>query len=120
MEASLANPNLTDSQREDRSAKIRDLPLEMGRKIEDLEQKYQVRVTVSGAAAVRLLVDVVQVMIDLRYRKASRSLSLVWNSVTRRLDPLPCDHCRQATTRIHPMGRDDRIQLLCHACSRKH
>jgi len=119
MEASLAHPNLTESQREDRMAKIRDLPLEMERKIEDLEQKYQVRVTISAGAAVRLLVDVVQVMVDLRYRKAARSLSLIWNPLTRRLDPLRCEQCGQTTTRIHPSGRDTQIRLLCHPCSRK-
>jgi hypothetical protein len=119
MEASLSHPNLTDSQRGDRMLKIRDLPREMERKIQDLEQKYQVRVTISACAAVRLLVDVVQVMVDLRYRKASRSLSLVWNPVTRSLDPLLCDHCRQTTTRLQPTGRDAQVQLLCHACSQK-
>jgi hypothetical protein len=119
MKASLSHPNLTDSQREDRLLKIGDLPLEMGRKIQDLEQKYRVRVTISACAAIRLLVDVVQVMVDLRYRKASRSLSLIWIPITRSLDPLLCDQCRQTTTRLHPTGRDGQVRLLCHACSLK-
>ncbi|MCU0589219.1 MAG: hypothetical protein MUF52_13825 [Syntrophobacteraceae bacterium] len=119
MEASLSHPTLTEPQREDRKAKIRDLPLEMERKVGDLEQKYRVRVTISACAAVRLLVDVVQVMVELRYRKASRSLGLIWSPVTRRIEPLLCEQCRQTTASIHPTGRDAGIRLLCHACARK-
>ena len=53
MEADLSHPNLVQGQKEERRAKIAELPLEMARKIEDLEQKYQVRISVTACAAER-------------------------------------------------------------------
>lgn len=122
MEEGLSHPNLSEQQREERLAKIGELPLEMTRKIVDLEQKYQVRVTVSACGALRLLVDVVQLMIELKYRKSSRSVRVIWNPVTRRLDPLVCDACHQTIDRVQPVisaPPDSSIRLLCLPCSRK-
>ncbi len=118
MKTSLAHPNLTEGQRQERTAKIEDLPREMDRKIQDLEQKYQVRVTVSACTALRLLVDVVQLMVELTYRKSRRSLRLLYNPVTRHLDPLVCEHCRQTTIRLQPLEQDGGVRLLCPPCSK--
>ena len=119
MQESLSHPNLTEPQRQDRLAKIEDLPREMVRKIQDLEQKYQVRVTVSACGALRLLVNVVQLMVELKYRKLTRSVRIIWNPVTRRLDPLVCEECRTTIDRIHPAAKDSTIRLLCLPCSQK-
>jgi hypothetical protein len=119
MAASLSHPNLTAAQRQERLTKIDDLPREMARKIEDLEQKYQVRVTVSACGVLRFLVDVVQLMMELKYRKVQRSLRIIWNPLTRRLDPLVCERCRDTIDRVHPTARDSSIQLLCLPCSQK-
>ena len=119
MEESLSHPNLAEPQRLDRAGKIADLPREMTRKIDDLEQKYQVRVTVSACAAMRLLVDVVQLILEVRYRKSHRSVPVVWNPVTRRIDPLICEKCHRATHRIQPVVQDGAIQLLCPFCGRE-
>lgn len=118
MEASLSHPNLTEPQRLERSGKIADLPDEMSRKIDDLEQKYQVRATVSACAAVRLLVDVVQLTLEVKYRKSHRSVPVVWNPVTRRIDPLTCERCRRTTHRIQPVAQDSTVQLVCPFCGR--
>lgn len=115
MEAGLSHPNLTESQRRERLSKIEDLPNERARKIVDLEQKYQVRVTLSPCAAVRLLVDVVQLLIELRYRKLQRSLTVTWNPITKRLDPWVCEECGSSTTRVTPAGERS-IRLLCTRC----
>ncbi len=45
------------------------------------------RLTISPAAAQRLLVDVVQLLLELRIGKLPRSLKVVWNPLTKRLDP---------------------------------
>ena len=119
MAASLKQPNLTEGQRQERLAKMSDLPGEMDRKIQDLEQKYRVRVTVSPCAGVRLLVDVVQLMVELKYRKSHRSLRITWNPLTRRLDPLLCERCRKTTRRIQPVVKDSTVLLLCLPCSQK-
>ena len=117
MEASLSHPNLTEAQRQDRIAKIENLPQEAERKVEDIEQKYRVRVTISACAAVRLLVDVVQLMLDLRYRKARRSVRVIWNPITHRLDPLVCEHCHETTQKVHPVIEGSTIRLLCPLCT---
>jgi hypothetical protein len=119
MEGGLSHPLLTESQRRQRLAKIEALPEELARKLADLEQKYRVQVTISAVAALRLLVDVVHVLLELQYRRASRSLKVTWNPLTRRLDPLVCEHCRTTLHRIHPTLQNSEIALLCHPCSQK-
>jgi len=119
MRAGLAHPLLTEAQRRERQAKIDALPEEVARKIADLEQKYQVRVAISPAAAVRLLVEVVQLLLELRRHRTSRSLSVIWNPLTQSLDPLVCDQCRTSTRHLHPAARGDDLCLLCHPCSQK-
>jgi hypothetical protein len=120
MKESLSHPNLTEPQRQDRLTKIEELPREMARKIEDLEQKYQVRVTVSACGALRLLVDVVQLQVDLKYRKLQRSIRMTWNPITRRLDPLACERCHATIDRVQPAAaKDSTIRLLCFSCSQK-
>lgn len=119
MEASLPYPNLTEGQRQERVDKIGALPAEMARKVEDLKQKYRVEVTVTACAALRLLVNVAQITLALRFRKGERTLRVIWNPLTRRLDPLVCERCRQTITRIHPVGRDKDIDLLCTSCAHK-
>jgi hypothetical protein len=119
MEASLAHPNLAESQRQERAAKIAALPQEMARKIVDLEQKYQVRVSISPCVGLRLLVDVVQLLLELEVHKVLRSLPVIWNSLTRRLDPLVCESCRQTMDKVYPAPKEGKIHLLCLTCSRK-
>jgi hypothetical protein len=117
MEASLKHPNLTDGQRQERVAKIQELPQEMARKIADLEHKYQVQISVRGCAALRFIAPVVQIMIGINYRKFQRTARVTWNPITRRLDPLVCEHCQETIRAIHPREKDSHILLICPSCS---
>lgn len=119
MEASLSHPNLTEEQRREREDKIGALPAEMARKVDDLRQKYQVGVTITACAALRLLVNIAQITLAMRFRKGERTLCVVWNPLTRRLDPLVCERCRQTITRIHPVTGNHAIELLCAPCAQK-
>ncbi len=119
MQASISHLNLSEAQRNERTAKIQELPREMVRKIEDLEQKYKISVRLSGSAALRLLVDVAQVMVEIRLGKQRRTIHLVWNPVTRRLDPLVCERCHETTRRVHLREEDSQIRLLCFSCTHK-
>jgi len=116
MEQSLSHHSLTEGQREDRRAKIAELPKEMNAKIEDLKHKYSLKVTITGRAALRLLVPVVRLMVQINCRKMSTTVSLTWNPVTRRLDPIRCERCGTGARRIHADGRDTNVRLLCPAC----
>ncbi len=117
MEAGLFHPNLTEIQRDERKAKIADLPKEMSSKINDLKLKYSVRVSISARAALRLLVPVVQLMVRLRYRKHLHGLSMIWNPLTRRIDPLVCRSCGCTTALIFPSESKTGLRLVCRACS---
>ncbi|MBI4774507.1 MAG: hypothetical protein HY788_10065 [Deltaproteobacteria bacterium] len=119
MAAGLSNPNLGETQRLDREAKLRGLPDEMAQKTRDLERKYRIRVVVTARAAMRLLVPVAQIMVHLQLSSLKRSLKLIWNPVTRRLDPLVCENCRESMRTVHPSEKDGRIELLCFSCRKK-
>ena len=100
-------------------AKIAELPAELTRKILDAQQKYQVCVTISACAAFRLLVDVVQLLLELKYRKFQRSVRVTWNPLTRHLAPLVCERCRATIHRVHPAASEAAILLLCPSCSQR-
>ena len=119
MEASLSHHNLSEAQRDERIAKIEDLPREMAQKIEDLQQKYKIQVRLRPCAALRFLIDVVHIMVEIRFRKHTRTIHLIWNPLSRRLDPLVCERCYETTRSVHPREEDSCILLLCPSCAQK-
>jgi hypothetical protein len=119
MEDKVKNPSLGDGQRQERRSKIEALPREMESKIADLEHKYRVQVTLTACAAMRILVPVVQVGVFLRYRKFQRDLQVIWNPLTRRLDPLVCEECQKTMRVLTPRDQGPRVLLLCPSCAAK-
>ncbi|MBW2163510.1 MAG: hypothetical protein JRF43_03435 [Deltaproteobacteria bacterium] len=117
MEASLTRHNLSETQRQERNAKIEDLPREMAQKIEDLQQKYKIQVSLKPCAALRFLVDVVYVMVEIRFRKYTRAIHLTWNPLSRRFDPLVCEQCHKTIRSVHPSIKNSQIRLFCHSCA---
>jgi hypothetical protein len=117
MEDRLDYPNLTEAQRQERMAKFRELPQEMANKIADLEHKYQVQVALTGCAALRFILPVVQIMIGINYRKLQRTTRATWNPITRRLDPLVCEYCQGTIRTVYLREKDSQILLLCSSCS---
>jgi len=117
MEDSLARRNLTDAQRQERMGKIRELPQETANKIADLEHKYRVQVTLTGCAALRFIVSVVQVMVGIKYRKFQRTARVTWNPITRHLDPLVCERCQGTIRTVYLREKDSQILLLCRSCN---
>ena len=109
----------TEAHENERKAKIKTLPLELSRKIEDLQHKYQIQVTITGSAALRFLIPVAQLLLQIRYRKVERTARITWNPVTRRLDPLLCEHCSETIQVIYPWIKDSRILLCCPSCGKK-
>lgn len=119
MQESLSNPNLGETQKEERLAKIQDLPNEMQRKIDDLKHKYQIRLSVRGCAVLRFLVDVAKVMVEIHHKKFNRPAHLTWNPVTGRFDPLVCEHCQATIREIHFFADKSDLKLVCAACAQK-
>ncbi len=119
MQAGLSHPNLSETHKQERLAKIQDLPDEMQRKIEDLKQKYQIRTTLRGCAVLRFIVDVAKVMVDIHHKKFIRQEHLIWNPVIGRFDPLICESCRQTIRNIHFRPGKSEVKLVCLPCSQK-
>lgn len=119
MVASLDNPHLSEEQRNERKAKIQDLPGEMERKIEDLKQKYETHVTITSCAALRFLVPVVRITVEIRFRKLSREIRVLYNPLTRHLDPLVCERCGETIFDLLPVENDPDICLYCVKCGVK-
>jgi hypothetical protein len=119
MQASLANPNLGEAQKEERMAKIQDLPNEMQRKIDDLKHKYQIRLSVHGCAVLRFLVDVAKVMVEIHHKKFKRPAHLTWNPVTGRFDPLVCEQCQTTIREVFFLSDKSDLKLVCAACGQK-
>jgi len=70
-------------------------------------------------AALRFLVDVVHLLLELKFHRLTRSLRVVWNPLTRSLDPLVCENCRTTMPRAYPTAGDAGLKLLCLSCSQK-
>ena len=116
MEASLQKTNLSNEQRSERSAKIAELPDEMERKIEDLKQKYQTRVTITGCAAQRFLVPVMRIHVVIQYRKLKCDLHIYYNPLTRQLDPLVCERCKCTIKELYPLEKGQELLVCCEEC----
>ncbi len=118
MRNSLVHPNLSESQRAERHQKIDSLPSERNRKIADLRNKYDTRIAIRACAGERYLVDVAQLIVTILYRKDTRTLPVIFNPVTRRIDPLVCESCKKTTRRIFLQEGKTGVVLVCPECSR--
>lgn len=116
MKSTLKKSSLSYDQRQDRKMKIHGLPAEMARKIEDLKQKYQIQVKLTACAAIRFLVPVVQVLVELNHHKIRKKVRLVFNPVTHQLDPVVCEHCKATIYDVHLAVRGSELQMLCANC----
>ncbi len=114
MRANLDNPNLSDSARQDRLAKIETLPQELNRKIEDLQKKYTIRVRTRPVAAILLNSPAKKLVCRVIRGRMSGQLSLTYNPVTRGIDPLACNKCGSSITHLHFNAE---LAPLCLECA---
>jgi hypothetical protein len=59
-------------------------------RLDDLRRKYALRVTAEWVQTLEIVMPVQRLELVLRRRKGERLLSLDWNPLARRLEPLPC------------------------------
>ena len=60
-------------------------------KLDDLERQYAMRVTVEWVQTLELVMPVHRFAVQIRRRKADRTILLDWNPVARRLEPPACE-----------------------------
>ena len=117
MDDSLLRPNLSAMQVRERKSKIKQLPGEMSRQIEELKGKYSTRVTITARAALRILIPVVRLTLAVHCKKLSRDLPVFYNPLSHSLDPLVCEHCRISTRSVQPRTKDGRLCFFCPECA---
>ncbi len=82
-------------------------------KVEDLRQKYSVRVDAALSQSLELIMPVQRFELLIKRRKARRKLQLDWNPLLRRLDLPPCENT--FTTDAARMVCDDRLHVVSPA-----
>lgn len=94
-------------------------------KVVDLKQKYDLRVTVELSQTLEILSPVQRLSLLIKRRKGERKLSLDWNPIARRLEPLPCEW--GYTTEAARIVCDDALHLVsaaghaaCETCGKEY
>ena len=82
-------------------------------KVEDLRQKYSVRVDVALSQSLELIMPVQRFELLIKRRKARRQLQLDWNPLLRRLDMPPCENTFTADAARKVC--DDRLHVVSPA-----
>lgn len=94
-------------------------------KVVDLKQKYDLSVTVELSQAIEIVSPVQRINLLIKRRKGERKISLDWNPLLRRLEPLPCEW--GYTTAPVRIVCDDNLHLVslaghaaCADCSKEY
>jgi hypothetical protein len=83
-------------------------------KIRDLIAKYALGITLDPLCIIRIQATVPVFLIQIKRRLASRSFSVTYNPLLKRIDALPCESC------FYPTGAyticDDKLHIVCGQC----
>jgi len=94
-------------------------------KLDDLSRQYATRVTVEWVQTLELVMSVQRFTVQIRRRKADRTIRLDWNPLARRLEPPACEW--GASAERPRLVCDDALHLVvpaglapCSGCSRSY
>jgi hypothetical protein len=116
MAASLERANVSEALKADREEKIAMIPEELAAKKKDLLNKYRIRITLSLAGAMMVSTPAVKLLFTALVGRNRKNLSLIYNPVTKRIDPLVCESCHQSIYQV-AFGND--LSTLCLECHGK-
>ena len=116
MEKNLERPRLSEELIKERREKISLLPNELERKRDDLFKKYSIKVNVEPCAVMLINTPAVKVLYNIFIKRTRKNISLIYNPVTKALDPLVCQGCGKSITNIYFCNH---LHLLCSMCSEK-
>lgn len=116
MEKNLERPRLSEELIKERREKIDLLPDELERKRDDLFKKYSIKINVEPCAVMLINTPAVKVLYNIFIRRTRENVSLIYNPVTKALDPLVCQGCGKSITNIYFCNH---LHLLCSMCSEK-
>jgi hypothetical protein len=86
-------------------------------KLASLKDKYQIRIMAEPRALLLARLPVTRCDLLVKRRKTERRLSVIYNLLSKRVDPLACEACGADTMR--PSFCDTECHLLCEACLSK-
>jgi hypothetical protein len=113
MRKGLERPGLSAELIKDRKEKIALIPDELSRKKEDLFRKYSVKVKIEPCAAMVINTPAVKILYKVSIGRDHKRLSLIYNPVTKSIDPLVCDGCGRNITSTYFCNH---FHLLCAMC----
>ncbi|MGH7494567.1 MAG: hypothetical protein ACREOO_19515 [bacterium] len=111
----IARRQLEGKEREDQEARKGATELERGRKIADVRAKYAIKVEVEPISLLRINLPVMVVTAELRWRKLSREIFLIWNPLLKEFEALPCESCGAGLFAMQLC--EEKLHVLCQDCS---
>ena len=115
MENSLKRPGLSDQLIQDRREKIGLIPEELARKKDDLLKKYSIHIKVQPCTMMHIKTDAVKLLFKTAVGKKERTFPMLYNPVTKAMDPQVCQGCGGSTYQCFFCGE---MHLLCPECRR--
>jgi hypothetical protein len=113
----------TDPKRPREAQRAEAIGREYQARLDDLARQYATRVTVEWVRTCELVMPVHRFAVQIRRRKASRTIELDWNPVARRLEPPACEFT--ASAERPSLVCDDALHLVvpaglrpCEGCGR--
>lgn len=113
MQKSLERPGLSENAVSDRRMKIEALPAELASQADDLLKKYSIRVRLLPAAAMHIRTPAKKIVCRLAVGRRRRQFSLIYNPVSRGIDPPACSRCHAPILHIH---FDENLESICFPC----
>ena len=115
MELSLERTGLSNQLIKERKGKIALLPDELARKKDDLFKKYSIKVKVKLCSAMLIITPAIKILYRTSIGGKNKNLSLIYNPVTKSMDPPVCQGCGSSATSVYFC---DHLHLLCPLCNK--
>ncbi len=107
---------VADEDHGQKAAKAKAVELELRRKSAELDERYACRLEVMPLALVRLDCPALAVQCHVLRRSVGRTIALVWNALTKEIEPLACSRCGVSS---FTMGFSaDKLAACCAPCLR--
>ncbi len=116
METGLSRTGLSERLIREREEKISLIPAELLAKKQDLLNKYSIRIDFRPVAALAITTPCVKVFAELMAGRQKTAISLIYNPVTKHMDPMVCRSCG---TSSYSLNCCDGMHLNCPACLKK-
>lgn len=116
MKTGLSRTGLSERLVREREEKIALIPAELSAKKQDLLNKYSIRVDFSPVAALAITTPCVKVFAELMSGRQKTSVSMIYNPVTKDMDPVVCRSCG---TSSYFLNCCDKMHMNCRACMTK-